>query len=710
MRLSLQFTKGTIPYMSNKKFDLFSLLSELPSRLYVILAIVVLALHTVLCTFTKISPAVSGTLAILLYALCALAVYLFARRKIHLYRTQSNASEEQSRGVIHTFRNHLNIPYAVIGENGQIVTANAAFRRAMGIKGVLLNTSITDLLDVSIEELIADAKAEQDAEESESEGEQDEAASEKKQPLISYGDFKYRLECHPIHAKGKPYYMLVFHDVTELEAMTLLHRDEHSAIAYIVLDNLEEIAQYVQVSYQAEASHVGKVLQHFASEIGGVLREYERNKYMLIFSRKALTSCVKTKFEILDEIREVRIGEDNMPITVSMGIATTGATLAERERDALIALDTALQRGGDQAVVKTETGIYYFGGRTKSQQKRTRGHSRIIATRLCSMISSASNVIVMGHANPDFDSIGACVGIAALSLHLGVDVKIVTNTECENFKACTSRLVELADYKNMFVDGVVGLGESSFGTLLIIVDANNFSILEAPEIAANSFKTAVIDHHIKKGEFEHEPQMTYIDPSASSACELISEILEQSLPVGVLRKEEANIMMAGIMVDTKNFTRTVGTRTFAAALYLRGTGASSEYARTFFEEPFEDYAAEARFGTGARIYRNQIAITAIEGSGSPNDRIAAAKASDKLLTVRNVNASFALILVGNTVHISARSNGSINVQLILEKIGGGGHFDMAGASLADNTLAEAEERLTQAIDEYFEDISSNNQG
>ncbi len=697
-----------IPYMSNKKFDLFNLLSELPSRLYVILAIVVLALHTVLCTFTEISPAVSGLISILLYALCALTVYLFARRKIHLYRTQSNASEEQNSGVIHTFRNHLHIPYAVIGQNGQIVTANMAFRHAMGVKGAFFNTNIAELVDLSVEEMIAAALEEE--REAEEDPEEHTEKEEKAQPLVTCGEQKYRVDCHPIHAKGKPYYMLVFHDVTELEALTVLHRDEHSAIAYIVLDNLEEIAQYVQVSYQAEASHVGKVLQKFASEIGGVLREYERNKYILVFSRKALTACVKNKFEILDAIREVRIGEDNMPITVSMGIATTGATLAEREHDALIALDTALQRGGDQAVVKTETGIYYFGGRTKSQQKRTRGHSRIIATRLCSMISSASNVIVMGHANPDFDSIGACVGIAALSLHLGVDVKIVTNTECENFKACTSRLIELADYKNMFVDGVVGLGESSFGTLLIVVDANNFSILEAPEIAANSFKTIVIDHHIKKGEFEHEPQLTYIDPSASSACELISEILEQSLPVGVLRKEEANVMMAGIMVDTKNFTRTVGTRTFAAALYLRGTGASSEYARTFFEEPFEDYAAEARFGTGARIYRDQIAITAIEGSGSSNDRIAAAKASDKLLTVRNINAAFALILLGETVHISARSNGTINVQLILEKIGGGGHFDMAGAALANNTLEEAERRLTDAIDAYFEDISASSQG
>ena len=440
--------------------------------------------------------------------------------------------------------------------------------------------------------------------------------------------------------------------------------------------------------------------------MGGILREYDRNKYMILFSREMLSACIKSKFEILDAIRDVRIGDDNMPITVSMGIATTGDTLAARERNALAALDMALQRGGDQVVLKNETGNYYFGGRTKSQQKRTRGHSRIIAGRLCSMISASSNVIVMGHSNPDFDSIGACVGIAALSMHLGVDVKIVTDTDSENFKACTARLRELADYKNIFVDGVVGLGESTFGTLLIVVDANNFAILEAPEIAAHSFKTAVIDHHIKKEEFENEPQLAYIDPTASSACELISEILEQSLPEGTLRKEEANIMMSGIMVDTKNFTRTVGTRTFAAALYLRGAGASTEYARTFFEEAFEDYHTEAQFGSEARIYRDQIAITALEGSGSAGDRIAAAKAADKLLTVRNVNAAFALIRIGNVVHISARSTGTINVQLILEKIGGGGHFDVAGAAIAESELKEAELMLIGAINAYFEETEA----
>ncbi len=691
--------------MSNKKPDLFRRIEELPSRLYMILAVVMLAAHILICTYTDASVAVTGLVIILLYTAISIAVYLFSSYRLRLFRIESDASDQQNNSVIYAFQNSLSIPYAVTTASGKIITVNQAMRNAAGVWDTVFNSDISAICQYSMSELLEmTAQSENDAEQSEQETDIELNPNVgRRKNLVTIGEKQYHVECHPLHSKGKQCYMVLFNDITELNAISEQYHNNLTVLAYIVLDNLEEIAQYVQVSYQSEARQVETLLKDWAAKMGGMLREYDRNKYVLLMSRQMLASCIKNKFEILDEVREIRIGEDNMPITISMGVATTGETLAQRERDALVALDMALQRGGDQVVLKNENGNFFFGGRTKSQQKRTKGQSRIVAGRLCNMIAAAPNVLVMGHSNPDFDSIGACIGIAALCFHLGVDVKIIADTESENFKACTGRLIELADYKNIFVDGVTGMEQSSFGTLLIIVDANNFSILEAPELVANSFKMAVIDHHIKKEEFEHEPQLCYIDPSASSACELISEILEQSLPAGTLRKEESNLLMAGIMVDTKNFTRTVGTRTFAAALYLRGCGASTEYARTFFEEAFEDYLAEAQFGSEARIYRDQIAITSIEGSGSSGDRVAAAKAADKLLTVRNVNAAFALIRIGTTVHISARSNGTINVQLILERIGGGGHFDVAGAAIAESELKEAQALLIDAIDHYFED-------
>lgn len=685
--------------MSNKKNSFFGTSEESLSGIYIILAVISIVVHVIICTYSNISAISSGIAILSAYAVLCGIFFLVMRRRLRIYRFENNESDKQNNGVIYAFKNYLKIPYAVINENGKIITTNLSFKRAAGIKDTFFNSDITSLCNISLQDIFnasedADAQAETQSE------------AEMSTIVVSMKKRRYSVDCHPISAKGKAFYMLVFNDITELCDVKEKYNNEIPAVAYIILDNLDEIAQYVKESYQAEATQVEKILKEWALSAGAMIREYDRNKYILFMSNESLGKCVRGKFEILDSIREVRIGDDNMPITVSIGIATTGDTLAAREKDALAALDMALQRGGDQAVLKNETGISFFGGRTKSQQKRSKGHSRVIAACLCSMISGASNVIVMGHSNPDFDSIGACVGIAALSMHLGVDVKIVTNTGTDNFKACTGKLCELPEYSNVFVDGVVGLGEISFGTLLVIVDANNFKILEAPEIAANAFKTAVIDHHIKKEEFEHDPQLSYIDTTASSASELVSEILEQSLPTDTLRKEEANVLMAGIMVDTKNFTRTVGTRTFAAALYLRAAGASTEYARTFFEEAFEDYKSEARFGNNSELYREHIAITSSVGEDPSSDRIAAAKAADHLLTIRNVNAAFALVKIGQLIHISGRSNGSINVQLILEKIGGGGHFDMAGAALSDKELDEASVILKAAIDEYFDDITS----
>ena len=691
--------------MSNKKFDPFRKLEELPYMAYVLLAVLCIVVHVLLCTFIPtVSVAVCGLALTGIYLLASLLIHLAVRRRMSLFRLASNASEEQNNGVIYTFRHMLKTPYAVVTEKGKIVTVNVAMENIAGAKSTVFGADITDICGIPLTDLTDHANDSMD-EESDEEAESIEILADKK-AICHIGDRVYHIDCHSLHSKGKQYYLMMFNDITDLFYLNAKNRAEFTAVAYIVIDNLDEIAQYAKVSYQAEASQVDAILKQWAADMGGILREYDRYKYILLLTRHSMLACAKTKFEILDKIREIRLGDDNIPITVSMGMTTLGKDLAEREHEALICLDMALQRGGDQVVMKNEVNTFFFGGRTKSQQKRSGGQSRVIASKLCAMISASTNVLIMGHSNPDFDSIGACVGIASLCMHLGVNAKIVANVESENFKACTGRLIELADYKNMFVNSVEGLEEMEFGTLLIVVDANNLRILEAPEIANNAFNIAIIDHHIKKEEFEHPPKLTYIDPSASSACELVSEILEFSIPVGTLRKEEANVIMAGIMVDTQNFTRTVGTRTFAAALYLRGAGALPESARTFFEQGLEDSHSEALFGTNAQIYGEQIAITVSEGTGSPHDRVAAAKAADKLLSVKNVNAAFALVVIGESVHISGRSNGKINVQLILEKMGGGGHFDVAGAVVADSALDAAKEKLIAAIDEYIEETTN----
>ena len=694
--------------MQNKKFDWLTRLEEIPSRIYVFMAIAMLAIDTAICAFTNADPAIVGIITISVYTVASLVVYFLVQRRLNLYRLESNASEAQTKGVIHSFKNQLKIPYAVVSEQGKIITVNAAFSSATGTNGTIFNKDINELCSINLEKIIESVTPESIVGSEELQLSPTSLRDVKESEIATIGDMRYKVECYPVSSKGKTYYLLVFRDITELLEINQRYRNHYTAVGYIVIDNLEEIAQYVKVNYQDETREVGKLLDDWVSSMGGILREYEANKFLLIFNNEMLSECIRDKFSILSSIHKIEIGDAKIPLTISMGIATVGETLEEREHNAMVSLDMALQRGGDQVVLKTPTGLFYFGAKTKTLQKRTKGHAKIIFGKLAALIEGSSNVIVMGHRNPDFDSIGACVGMATLikNMFKGIDIKIVADTENENFKACTSRLLMLADYKDIFIDRVSALEYNNTETLLIIVDANNMAILESPELAKNSFKKVIIDHHIKKEEFDDEPEFAYIDPSASSACELIAEMLEEVLPPEISFKEEANVMMSGIMLDTKNFTRTVGMRTFAAALYLKNSGADTEYARTFFEEAFEDYLSESQFGSGAKIYRGRIAIATSTGSGSSNDRILAAKAADKLLSVRDVNAAFTLILTGETVNVSARSDGSINVQLILEQVGGGGHFDAAGAAFEECTLEEAEQRLTAAIDNYLDNLAA----
>ena len=686
--------------MTDKNFDKMTRMEEMSTYIYIFLALIMMGISTVLCIFTDINPAVCGAIFIALYGIICFIVFFIFRHKLNIFRYEKYASDEQAGSVIYAFRNQLSMPYAVVNEKGKIITSNGAFSDALGFDETVFNLDIDTLCNIKLTDLIAfsaqksrDVKSIKDINPAE---------------IAEFGKKIYRMECHQISTKGKNYHMVTFFDISELSEIYITYRNSITAVGYIVVDNLDEIAQYVKVNYQDEARGVGKALQEWAYKMGGVLCEYEKNKFLVLFRQEMLDKCIKNKFSVLNEIHKIEIGEAHVPLTVSMGISTLGADLDERERNAMIALDMALQRGGDQVVLKTAEGSLYFGAKTKALQKRTRGQAKIICAQLASLIERAPNVLVMGHKNPDFDCIGACIGITTLirRTYSDLDVKIVTDVNNENFIACASALYNMPEYKNTFVDGISALEYNNFGTLLIIVDANNLNILESPDLAKSAFTKVIIDHHIKKEEFSEKPALAYIDPSASSACELISEMLEESLPPDASCKEEASIMMSGIMLDTKNFTRNVGMRTFAAALYLKNLGADTEYARTFFEEGFEEYLSTAQFGSASKIYRNNIAITSVESNGNTNARIIASKAADKLLTIRNVHAAFALILVNSTVNISARSDGSINVQLILEQLGGGGHFDMAGAAISDTTLEDAEAILTEAIDKYYEDMET----
>ena len=583
----------------------------------------------------------------------------------------------------------LYLPVVICDESGKIIWYNNAFTKATNPREVLYTKYIDSIVDVTIDRILSDTTS--PAEETDSPDGIEAVAN----------DRVFRVKGYKITAEGKDYVITVWNERTELRQLAKRLSDEETIIAYVMIDNLDELRQFVQEKYRSAAAQVEALLKEWADSVGGILKEYERDKFIFLFEARYLDEFVEKKFDILDRIREVRIGEGSMPVTVSIGISRVNGTLADKDHDAHASLDLALQRGGDQVVVKNIHNTEFYGGRTKTVQKRTKVRARVIANQLSLSMAKANNVLIMGHRNPDYDSIGACVGIARLAMFCGVKANIIVNRDDANIKSAISRVAPLPEYADIFVDSITGQDMINSDTLLVIVDVNNPVQFESPDIADNVASVAIIDHHRKTSDYKHEPVISYIEPSASSASELVSEMLEQALPIGSLHREEADVLYAGMLLDTKQFSRNTGVRTFSAALYLRGEGANPTEVQHFFQADLEDFMREAKFSMNVVTYRQMFAISMSDSDGTPADRIAAAKAADKLLGVNGVMASFALVQIDNSVHISARSAGNINVQLILEKIGGGGYYEAAGAFLSDVSMTAALTSLKEAIDEYL---------
>lgn len=675
---------------------------RIPLTACVIVGIALLTVYTVLTSLTDFSPLILGIVLTVLYLYAAVFSFMAVRNKLRNVELERQRADALNVELHQMFRESIDLPYAVVAEDGHITADSRSLQDILG-QSFPYGGRIEDFCSATAQEIIKASTPEgQLAIRLDRPGTV--AATPGEGMRVTIRRRRFLARSYPMTVKGEHCHLITFTEITSLVALEDKMERENPVVAYIVIDNLEELAQYIHSSHRAAANDIEAILKKWTTGMDGILREYDRNKYIMIISQEKLEECVRAKFDILDSIRDIRLGDDNMSVTVSMGIFVGGGTLAEREMGATEALELALQRGGDQVALKRGTEMEYFGGRSKSQQKRTRVRSRVNATLLCAKIAESSNVLVMGHKNPDFDCIGACIGVARLSMFCGVPVKIVSDRNSENLHIVQRRLMRYDEYRDMFVDALAGLDLVRPNTLLVICDANNLNIIEAPEIPDNIERIAIIDHHRQTAKFDFEPLISYIDPAASSTCELIAEVLEQCIPHGAMLKDEATAMLAGIMLDTKNFSKETGPRTFSAALYLQNEGGKSEAARKYFDENLDEFLAEARFSNDIEVYRNTIAITRSAGTGNEQyDRIAASKAADKLLAVRQVEASFALVCIGNTIHISGRSSGKINVQLILEKLGGGGHFDAAGAAV-DGIMDNACELLKHAIDSYLNDI------
>lgn len=644
------------------------------------------ATYFALCEYKNADPLKTGIIVIAVYIAAEIIIWTVWRIAEEGFAAVSaNSTASPLGNITLDVMSRLRQPVLICDENGKIIWYNREIANRAGRRETLYGRDISTICGMSAADIAA----------SQSPGGFN---------LNAFGTV-FGVYGYKIISQGKDYVILMWYDKTELEAAYSRIAAQATVVAYIMVDNLDELMQYVQEKYRTASTEIENVLKSWADSVQGILMEYERDRYFFIFNASHLEQFIGDRFEILDRIREIRIGEGSIPVTVSIGISGTSGSFAEKDREARNALDMALQRGGDQVVVKTDTGMDFYGGRSKTVQKRTKVRARVVANELAVLMSSSSNTLIMGHRNMDYDALGACAGLARLALFCGVKVNIILNEKDPNLKKGLDKLRVLPEYRNMFVSPADAQDMLTSETLVIITDVNNKSQFAAPDVAENAFTTVIIDHHRKTAEFKTQPAIAYIEPSASSACELVAEILEQSVPAGQLPKSEADIMFAGILLDTKQFTRNTGTRTFSAALYLRGEGANPADAQTLFKTNLDDFLREARFTTNVYIYRGIFAIAVNDSEDNiMSDRIAAAKAADKLLTVDGVSATFALCRINNTVYISARSTGSVNVQLILEKIGGGGHFDSAGTQLDGEDMAQSLTALKAAIDDYLKDI------
>lgn len=569
-------------------------------------------------------------------------------------------------------------PALICDENKKIIWFNRYAQVVSGQTGSLLGTRLSVLMPNPLPD-----------------------EGDKERELITVlGDNTYSVDVTKIRSDGKIYNLLLFRNITKQARLEQYVKDEEKAIAYVIVDNLDELTQFEQENYREAAAKIETTLRDWVADVDGMIKEYEKDKYLILFKNENLDRFVNEKFSIIDKIRNLNVSGTSIPLTISMGVSKVQGSLADKEKAAHIALDMALQRGGDQVVVKYDDNTLFFGGKTSTIHKRTKVRARVAAHRLAGYMASASNVIIMGHKFPDYDAFGASVGIARLAMFCGVKVNIVTDPKNPNIKRCLKHFESFdAEYKGLFVDASRGMDLIKSETLLVIVDVNNPDMFESIDIYNNVYNTVIVDHHRKTAESERPLLIEYIDPASSSASELVSEMLEQALPPQTLERVEANMLLAGISLDTKQFTKGAGTKTYAAAVYLLGNNASYEDIQDLFKTSIVDYRQISKFGQKVEIYRNSMAIAVNFEVGDKNaDRTLAAKVADNLLMVENVSASFALMQIEDTIHISARSNGTVNVQLILEQLKGGGRYDSAGAQLKSASIQQALMKLKDAID------------
>lgn len=549
------------------------------------------------------------------------------------------------------------LPMCIINSQGKVTRANSRMAAVFKYDGIA-GMDIFQLTGVKMPDFIA-------------------AAANNTPIFITRNDKDFKLSCGFLGEGEDASVVVLFFDSSAYENLKRMYYDDRTCVAVVNIDNFDEIENTKSGEEEVEITvQIDRLLRKWVSDMQGILTKYKENLFKVILSQKAVRQQVENKFSILDDVRKIETDMD-FPVSISIGLGIGGKTLAENDNYAQDAMDMALGRGGDQAVIKRVKNFEYFGGKTQSVEKSNKGKSRIIAHALRTLMQQSSKIFVMGHHNPDMDCFGAALGIHRIAASTGKETFIVMNeynetmddivrdakdTELYNFVS-SKRAMELADKKS----------------LVVVVDTHRPSLVESMELVNFVEKLAVIDHHRKNEDALPEQTLSYMESYASSASELVTEMLQYVSDKKEVNKIEADALLAGIMLDTNRFAVKAGVRTFEAASWLKRAGADLQNVRRYFQSNAEDFRARAEGVANAVILDTGIALSVREGRNE-NSQVINSQIADELLTIKGVEASFVagLDYNGDTV-VSARSLGNINVQLIMEGFGGGGHMNTAGA-------------------------------
>ena len=578
---------------------------------------------------------------------------------------------------------NLPVPLVVIDLDGKINWYNSKFSDVITETNVIGKSIISLVPSLTLEQFKS--------------GEQQEG--------IKIGDKTFNVFANIVNLEDEnPQNMIIMLYWFETTAFTdLKHRyhDEKPVLALINVDNFEDVMNETkEEKIPFVTSEIEKRVNLWAMRMNGMIKRYQKDKYIVIFESKYIENLEAKRFSILDEVREIDVG-NKIPVTLSIGIGVNGATPALLEEDAFACLELALGRGGDQVVIRKKNTFEFYGGKTKAVEKRNRVKARVIAHGFRALIDESSKVFIMGHKTPDMDSFGSAIGIYRCVANRGKEGYIVLSEVNEGIETVYQTIKDKDLYQ--FVTPMQAVELMDENAMLVVVDTHKPSLTECPELIDMTDRVVLIDHHRRSTEFIDKAVLKYMEPYASSTSELVTEILQYMENKPRLEKEEADALLAGITVDTKNFSLKTGVRTFDAAAYLRRQGADTIRVRQLFQDDMQTFVEKAAIVGTAIRHRDSIAISTTEIE-SESIQLIAAQAADDLLDIKGINASFVIAKKSDgSVFISGRSLGDINVQVILEKLGGGGHLEVAGAQFKDTDVNTVKESLIKSINQYFEE-------